>query len=1509
MGAVLSWVLVRARALVFDAAAFSGLWSPQEALEDSANDGERLEDRDAGQDPPEWGRRTRDAEDECCDSRSWHSDTSSDLCPDGEDCFSTLPGAEDSYQGWLLENRFHPLECRSRPRERGPHNTVNRIADKTTSEEAGLPLLITTVIPDTAQPPPEEEEALCDCAGVPSLAPLCAAFTEGEGYQQPCLRPLQGSEPEDAAEIHQLISELPGSLSNSREEESEEELVPGTPPLSNPSGQVHVDEGQKACPLSPCGGYEIIHDSGPVDSSTLTSQALLGERRADSAFSLSELEGDHVLLLTLLAHSVESSHSLPEPHTGEFELSDGPVLHSLANEESAPCNLSDISCEISGDPHSNCESNVLSHAELTSATGEASTHTPEHPNESDGSKDTDLFKVDTIQSSASELDDIPVRRIEITLGTHSTLCKQVQSHLVQLELNRVSEERDYTSSDWLSDSNNNTKTPVEPCASSPHTHLLVTVTDQSADHCSEQADGRSQDEEAAKLTALTPRASALQGTLDRDAKPSSSTVEVEDHKPSCRAEDCDNFEGICCEIDQSEVEELERLHQQGVLIDTESTISQDSHAPILTCSHTPILPLYTETCHGDCVEVGNVTRANRISGSQPNLQNSDTESSVGLEYLACYLESRGILLHTAESEEGVQTSDLLPEICGDCVPSGGHSECIQTASQSLEQSVVTGRLSHWEAHLSLPSGNSLEPILELDRSQDNSFVVEDDSSGGEGKGRVNTSREPDSEDRSSTPRHLDNSREDSSSGDSEQQLTSTPDLEYQKAMTPLPNGNMANKRHSSPVSQELDTTSTNSEETDDSPSFLGSNATKVKGTKGSPTSRGSKFSVFSKIPSFRKGKAVAQESKGKKDSQDRVIERGEEVKESMPLYKLHAPFYKSHLSPNTPQLEQQGENSDDEVFSNDNILNQTVERAFGVSKHGHDVEEHGFCPSTPHTRHVRQLYQQGASDGGDAASSPETLLPPEGPGYKRSKSSDSLSLRLRFAQAHKSLSSFFESRAADKENEEEERPRPESERVRAKHTRRKVKRAKEAELLKRGLSVSDADGAKPGHRAQSSSWDTPSPQGSPASLRTSRHTDPLSKKGVPQDSTGDCLRESRSEGRRRRGLPNGLPVGCPSPDSSQPSSDDSDNPEDSGPLSPRSPGSLAALSSQLTPTWDVPLRPMSPKPQSPRLGGQRRSFRYPSSRASTISLILLGQGVSVEGLSDPPEKPKTLKPRATPVVSISSPDTDCQQEDRVDVQNQISLVTSMSVNEFELTQEASKTASLDRRTCDRGKRTLPELGSSSVLQRPRVDSDPSPGARRGVGRRRCCCSDDLWIEEEKNRRRKLAKTAQASLGRLSGQLPGEPEEAHARLSLTAVEAFPSPPKVRCFSQSTPIGLDCLGWRQWISFPSCDTCGPIRAARRPSRCRAAAAAVAAGARVSPGSDSDSSPGVVLGGGLGGSVRGFLSHYWSLESLHSTTGKSGPRARGGQRFERAVRPSVSVATSVSVWGDARLSVSLF
>ncbi|KAG7487510.1 hypothetical protein MATL_G00024330 [Megalops atlanticus] len=1579
MGAVLSWVLVRACDLVWDAAALSGLWSVQDALEDSVNDPDRLEDGDVDLDPPEWGKRTQDARDEYFDSAPWRGETFSDLCADGDDRFPTPLGAEDPCLGWRLDNSFHRVECRSRPRERrppsrggtetegtktlgghsleaherhstdtrgantqgterhsghnieslkrhgtethstaayseqntekdsgeshsteghsvhdagtekvtnsiethktetdsrnhietcrrdsteaqrtaehsensteaprrdcteahnaetpsehytethnshtesrehtcpaslqletaredicsgrateqtelsGPAKAVNRIGLKASSEEAGLPLRPAAVAD------PVREEAQFECAGVTR----------------------QGFGSEDTAEVCQLISDVLWSLDESAEEASEtasgespydvgEGGAPVTQPRSNPCGQVSADGQPEERPLSPSGDGEVVSSvcSGPAASSELTSETSLGKQREVSAQAAPEHPGEFSLVSVPLTHRTEHACSPSEPHTDTSEVS------HLANEgDSAPSILTDFSSEPGGDLRTNCELTVPSHSDPTPETGEGSDVTladPEHVNEFSGLKEADCsFPGDVISSTASDLDDIPVRRIEITLGTHSGLCKQVRSGLDQLEPNSVSNQHCYTSSEWHSDSNNNTKTAFEPHSSGPLNHtvppegLPVTVAGRLGDCSSDEVDSHSGGCDEAEVTALSPGPRALQETIDGDAGSSAETAVVEE-TPSTfdpiSEGACSDLDGIYCELDPSEVEELERLHQQGVLTDREAAVSEDPF------TYSAILPQHTDAQFGVCVEEDSVDSFGGILGSQLNQQDSDPESSGDqrLESLACYLETRGILLHTAETEEEGQASALARESTSsespssselrDCIVAGEHAESIHTSPQSQQETAAVVKPPYQDVHLNLPSGNSLEPILESDRPQDDCFVVEDDISVGEGKGRVTASTEPETEDRATSGissvrstdlHHPESISVESSSPDSERQLgASGPDHDERKAMTPLPNGDIANERHRSPTvaSQDLDTVSTNSEETDDNPtSFPGSNTNLHKVVKSKPAK--GKFSVFSKMPSFRKGKGpTARRSQESRTGRART--------------------------------------QDDDVFDKDDVLNQTVQRAFGG---GRCEEEYGFCPSTPRTRHVRQLSQQGGRDG-DGGSSPETPqsappAPHEGPGYKRSKSSDSLSLRLRFAQAHKSLSSFFESKAADREHEEEEgRPRAEGEK-RAKHARRKLMRAKEAEALKRALSASDAENAKParwshGDHPPRSTWDGPSPQGSPTSLRAARHTDPLSKKGVPpQDGTGESSQESRSEGRRRRGLPNGLPLSCPSPDSSPPSSDDSEvTPlEDSAPLSP-----VAAHTGQLTPGGarpassfegaDVPIRPMSPKPQSPRPGGQRRSFRYPSSRASAMSLVLLGQGVSVEGLSNPPEKPKTLKPRVAPLLSSNLPDTDYQREDSgVGSQSQSSLVTSMSVNEFELTQDCSTAVIQSLERAERMRRARSELGGFTTLQRQRPEAGPGAvGAWRGAGHRRRCCSDDLWIEEEKNRKRKLARAVRASLSRLSGQPPEELEKARTRLSLTSVEAFPALPlKAHCFSLSTPIGLDCLGWRRRLSFP-------------------------------------------------------------------------------------------------------------
>nr|XP_046148499.1 uncharacterized protein LOC123991207 isoform X2 [Oncorhynchus gorbuscha] len=597
--------------------------------------------------------------------------------------------------------------------------------------------------------------------------------------------------------------------------------------------------------------------------------------------------------------------------------------------------------------------------------------------------------------------------------------------------------------------------------------------------------------------------------------------------------------------------------------------------------------------------------------------------------------------------------------------------------------------------------------------------------------------------------------EDSSSIESsEHQLDSlTFDPDDLRVMTlPHDRDHVSSESRSSPtptsVSYDFDTTSTNSEETEESIlPVSGGNTNLHKPMKSNSKdsqagrSKSSKFSVFAKMPSFRKGKSLknAKEEDLPRDSPDLGLSR----------------------DMGGGQVGQGGDTSDDDnVFLKGDILSQTVQQPFSSGLGGRyetEQEDYSFFPSTPRTRHVRLLFRDGPGD------TPLTSQPgglrhnqtgaPEGlHGYKRSKSSDSLNLRMRFAQAHKSLSSLFESRSMDKENEEEQvniETGSEGEVGRAKQSWRRLKRerAKEAELLRRTLSVPVGDGIKGGDGEDggvrtprqthsdyaSRSASVLSVPGSPSSLRALCLTDPLTKRGF-QDSHSVAGENTplgcKSEGQRRKGKvpPNDLSINFS--DSGPHSSDDSEAPptNDSSPLSPMSPASLATLANQLSwsssrspggayestassmaATPDTPVRPMSPKPHSPRPAAQHRPFRYPqsaSARASALSLLLMAQSASVEGLSDPPEKPKTLKPRAGPLGSSSlSP----LEDSGVDSQSQISLLTPMSINQF---------------------------------------------------------------------------------------------EARARVSLSTMEEFSGIPlKAHCFSQSTPIGLDCLGWRRHISYPS------------------------------------------------------------------------------------------------------------
>uniref|UniRef100_A0A8C1PYM8 Rho guanine nucleotide exchange factor (GEF) 4 n=1 Tax=Cyprinus carpio TaxID=7962 RepID=A0A8C1PYM8_CYPCA len=476
--------------------------------------------------------------------------------------------------------------------------------------------------------------------------------------------------------------------------------------------------------------------------------------------------------------------------------------------------------------------------------------------------------------------------------------------------------------------------------------------------------------------------------------------------------------------------------------------------------------------------------------------------------------------------------------------------------------------------------------------------------------------------------------------------------------------------------------------------------------KRTQSGKGSVFSVFSRMPSFRK---IKREHKGNskvdpeiKDSSEEGDERGElKYNRSPTQNKSNSSLNKTSISQSTDHL------SDITKF---------------VDHSSDDIFEKAFALNMQNREKSPNLYQQHKD--GDVLNfrvSPTT----EGFQQKRSKSTDNLNLRMKLAMAHKSLSSLFESRYPERDNQEQI-AQSENEEVKTKQSWRKLKRSKEAELCKRTLSVPGMVCDKSIHQShidcafcapQNRSRLNSSPA-SQKSLRNTCHSDSQSLKSCPQEQSED-----------RKYLEGGELPCAPYLDSDQISEDGFESSVEDRSQSPVHP-TVFALANQMSPTWtrslscfettDTPTRPMSPKPHSPGLGWtHRRSFRYPS-RSVASSLCSLGQGVSTDGISDPPQRPTSLKPRTAQLTTTHSFDSESLLED--------SSSDSQSQN---------------------------SLNSASLINKP---------------------------------------------------------EVRARLSLTSPEQFPSVPlKDHFFSQSTPVGLDFLGWPHRASFSESNLSTPAQEA--------------------------------------------------------------------------------------------------
>ncbi|XP_051767395.1 uncharacterized protein arhgef4 isoform X3 [Ctenopharyngodon idella] len=598
---------------------------------------------------------------------------------------------------------------------------------------------------------------------------------------------------------------------------------------------------------------------------------------------------------------------------------------------------------------------------------------------------------------------------------------------------------------------------------------------------------------------------------------------------------------------------------------------------------------------------------------------------------------------------------------------------------------------------------------------------------------------------------------------------------------------------SSFVSQDLDS-STNSEETEDSTQSSSSLRGSAR-NKRTQSGKGSMFSVFSRMPSFRKTK---REHKGNNkvdpEVKDSILDGDErdEVKYSRSPTRNKS-LYKTSISQSTDHLTDITKFAD---HSNDDIF----EKAFALNLQNREKSQNLYQP---------QQHKDG--DAQNSRASPTT----EGLQQKRSKSTDNLNLRMKLAMAHKSLSSLFESRYPEKDSQEQTL-QSENEEVKTKQSWRKMKYYKEAELYKRTLSVPGTVCDKSTHQShidcafcspQNRSRLNSSPA-SQNSLRNTCHFDPQSLKSASQEQSEDskCLEGGE------------LPYATSS-DSDQASVDGFESNVEDRSQSPVHP-TVLALATQMSPTWtrslscfettDTPTRPMSPKPLSPGLGWtHRRSFRYPS-RSVASSLCSLGQGVSTDVLSDPPQRPTSLKPRTTQLTTAQSFDSEYLLEDSSsDSHSQNSLNSASLINKPEHVQRSTEPAIQPPERRQQGNACVLRVKSKEQgPAAPRPISDLYSWTMSLQGIREVAldlerknnsteahlrsCSYETLTDVENIRKKKLSM--QQSLRQLSTPTSEKHEKLRARLSLTSPEQFPSVPlKDHFFSQSTPVGLDFLGW--------------------------------------------------------------------------------------------------------------------
>ncbi|XP_028920016.2 rho guanine nucleotide exchange factor 4 isoform X1 [Ornithorhynchus anatinus] len=651
-------------------------------------------------------------------------------------------------------------------------------------------------------------------------------------------------------------------------------------------------------------------------------------------------------------------------------------------------------------------------------------------------------------------------------------------------------------------------------------------------------------------------------------------------------------------------------------------------------------------------------------------------------------------------------------------------------------------------------------------------------------------------------------------------------------------------------SDNVSSESANSEEMDDNSFHLpGSHSSLYKAVqKQTKASKSSKFLVFSKMTSFRKTKPTAAETPGGQNvpgSKPRVEEpaarKDDEDVGSLPSV--------DNGSPNlvTPRKEScTSEYSDEEeLYEKSGSFNRvSLRRASGAGRI--PLEDIDMSSLSPNDTCAVGGGGGLSSTENDDADTPEDLATrrlssDNNNEYKRIKSPENKKFRTRLALAHKSFSSFFESKILEKENNEHSsKSSTKSEREKAKLRQSSWKaflKSRETDSPKRPALMSliapqelfnssrsplqvSSDEARNLAKNEADGQATPRSGGppgtSPESQRSNGHLESFKDSISPDQRrrSEPAIKCLTSYGTNEQQEIGGSCLGV--------------SHGESWPKSLISPNDQQAFFNQSilygSPTFDgkdMPCRPLSPKPQSPRPSSQRKSFRYPG-RVSAISMISLGNCSNMDSNLEAPERPKTLKPRASHLLSLNSLDNGLQKEDSCP--SQTNLNTTSSVSDIPKDEDSNlpnqtppEKRPSDMHTFHRKKRSpqaatpprpfsnIESISWTSTFLAPEgtlpelPPPPPPPQSTKAKLNFKRASFDDLWTE--RNRKRKHKKETQSEMGMQAGTLPKDLVKARMKMSLTSPVALDILPlKMHPFSQSAPMGLDCVDWKQRVPFP-------------------------------------------------------------------------------------------------------------